>query len=861
MYIRQRSGNIMVLVLVIIAIMGISLSSMIDYTLSQKRQTVRTDHILELKFALDSTVDFVLFGLKQKYCFSTTLMSDVNCDMNHPGSAERLIMSQEQVSFLVVAGKISSTQGDALRISKISRDLDISNVTPAHPLYHILLRIKQQPDLADIKYVHVDIERRDSPFLPRSGNEVYLSVSVSLNKTANGGSTLTVANQKLMVTSNLVIYPREVGSFALIIPRDMYIGSNTGASFGDAHFFGATSKEQYNGSQGLLFTSPVFVNRDIILNSSGYSPVTFAERVYMGSGKVLSGNSPFKPASNGADGQRYWRDVSSFGGFLKGLENDGALDAGLNAFIGNTVSPPPPSSDLMSKCIDRNLSQADLGKVLNSALTLQSVASGSGFKYLLKLTNSEFEGQNTPHKKDTSKWGSGSLDVNFPGKYQKTIMDLTLKVDGLSTIFSLSKLTDAMATVQVGSPQYEAKLRAHLAAATKALEDALANQNNAGGGKNGGSGSSVDIQTLRAAILAAQDKLDKYLYAVAHPPVISVSTDPVARTAGDSRSKVNFGVAITNPSSLIGPNGEMVNPEVSIKAYDSSYIDGGFIGSRWDAWRRGNGSRFAENQNLAKTLDFTINPTNSSINAPVGVVPVTGADYEDLGDQCMNARDALESQAFGMADANVSFAASTRNSWNFAGTGSETAATKTDPLIASITFDGSNAVAGAGNTKFQVRSIVGTCTIKSSANFVTGFFVCDRLVIEQRTRPLRIIGTFVAGNVLIHPSAYNAGIVWSSIYHPQAAQELRQDRILKRISDGGACFKSSSSPIWNPVPSIQEVANRMTCNVISLRALADPFQWTSIDPDCGMLAGNSNMVCKKRLVRFFIVEQSREDAR
>jgi len=260
-------------------------------------------------------------------------------------------------------------------------------------------------------------------------------------------------------------------------------------------------------------------------------------------------------------------------------------------------------------------------------------------------------------------------------------------------------------------------------------------------------------------------------------------------------------------------------------------------------------------------LDFTINANNAAVNAPSGIAPALAADYEDLGDKCMAARDALESQAFGMADANVSFANSTRNSWNFAGTGSELPETKTDPLVNSITFDGSNAVAGAKNSSFQVRSIVGTCTIKASANFVTGFFACNKLVIEQRTSPLRIIATFIAGNVLIHPSAYTAGIVWSSIYHPQAMLELRTEGILKRVSSAAPCSDVANTPIWNPVPSIQEVADRMTCNVITLRSKADPFQWTSVDPDCGMLPGNSNMTCKKRLVRFFIVEQSREEVR
>src|SRR5207253_6601387 len=132
-----------------------------------------------------------------------------------------------------------------------------------------------------------------------------------------------VSNQKMKVISRLVIYPREVGSFALMVPRDLHIGStNTAPNFGDTHFYYSPNKAAFNGLPGLVFTSPVFVNRDIVLNTAGYSPVTFAERVYMGSGKVLAGSAPYKPPTNGATGGRYWRDITSFGGFLKGLEND-----------------------------------------------------------------------------------------------------------------------------------------------------------------------------------------------------------------------------------------------------------------------------------------------------------------------------------------------------------------------------------------------------------------------------------------------------------------------------------------------------------------------------------------------------------
>lgn len=840
----------MVLVLVFIAVVGISLYSMIEYSLNQKRQSVKTANILDLKFALDSTVDFVLFGIKQKYCFSDTLMNDSNCNIQHDGSTERLIMSPEQVNFMVLAQKITPAQAPALRLQKITRDLEIANVSSTHPLFTVLRSLQMQKEMNDIRFIHVEIERVDSAYLPRSGNEIYVNITVSLVKTAGDLTTITVDNKKLQVVSHLVLYPREVGSFALLAPRDIYLGSSGTGSSGDLHFYGVGSKAQFNGRQGLVFLSPVFVNRNIVLNQASYSPVTFSDRVYMGEGKVLSGNRPYEPASNGGPTGRYWRDVASFGGFLRGLENDGAQDAGLNSFVGNATTAPGNDA-LMARCIERNLSQSDLRKILNSDLVVQTKNSDSStFAYLLKLTNSEFEGQSVNNSPRLQNWGRSSLDVEFPGNFKKIIMDVTLKVGARSATFGLSKSSQAVAMIEVGSPQYENSLKSDAENAKKEVQRVL----------NDPLATSSEIQNARAAELSTRDKLDQYRTAAANPPKITITTDPIQRLRGTSNSKVNFKVTVNNPGNLLDGNGNLVNPEILIKAYDSGYMDGGFIGFRKDTWLYG-GKSFPENLNLRRTLGFTINANSATVTAPGGLPTATTQDYEDLGDLCMNARDSVESQAFGMADANVRFTSSTRTSWNFAGTGSETSLTKKDPLISSLQFDGTNAVAGAKNTTFQVRSIVGTCTIKGSANFVTGFFACDKLVIEARQTPLRIIGTFIAGNIDIHPSAYAAGIVWSSIYHPQSVVELRKEGILKRTSNNGPCTNTPSSPIWNPFPSIQEVADRLSCNVISLRAKADPFQWTAVDPDCGLLPGQSNMTCKKRLVRFFVVEQDREEAR
>ncbi|WP_374030781.1 hypothetical protein [Bdellovibrio bacteriovorus] len=48
------------------------------------------------------------------------------------------------------------------------------------------------------------------------------------------------------------------------------------------------------------------------------------------------------------------------------------------------------------------------------------------------------------------------------------------------------------------------------------------------------------------------------------------------------------------------------------------------------------------------------------------------------------------------------------------------------------------------------------------------------------------------------------------------------------------------------------------CNSISLRAKADPFRWTAVDPDCGLINNSNSTMCKNRLMRFYVLEVSRE---
>ena len=274
-----------------------------------------------------------------------------------------------------------------------------------------------------------------------------------------------------------------------------------------------------------------------------------------------------------------------------------------------------------------------------------------------------------------------------------------------------------------------------------------------------------------------------------------------------------------------------------------------------------------ENLNLNGFLNFSFDTSLKKLNPPLGISAAPGVitvqpfeedmtEYDKLDDDCFAQRQAQSSQSFGGASWDVSFANSTRVSWNFAGMSSSKLGD--DPMINELIFDATNSDRTVPNVTFQIRSIVGVCRIKNSADFVAGFFACDKLIIESRTKPLRIIASIIAGKLEIDPTAYISGITWSSIYYPQATSELRSVGILSAPS-GATCQGIVSIPIWHPKPSIQTQNDRYFCNAVSLRDKADPFRWTSVDPDCGVIPNTAGTTCKQRVIRFFVIEHSREE--
>lgn len=900
---RNQRGNTLLTVLMLTAAVSIGFFFLSDQVVMQKKQIEKNASTLQLRMGLHSAIDYVLFGLKQRWCFNETLLPDMDCNLSHGASVERLLMSAQQESFIRSLPSAGTLPSGSLQLSGFHIAVPISALTSKHPLFTIISRIKTD----ELKYIVIDVNRDTNRALPTSGREVYLRINVTLSA-SESGTPLMYGTYPLTANSFVSVHPREIGSFALVVSGNLRLDKqwNEALPRGDVQFGKLPNKATLGNSTGLIFESPVFVNRDIHLPfsqnndrkapDSVYAPVTFADRVFMGDGRVYENGQPYAPASPGAPGDQYWTDNKLFGGFMRGLENDGARDAGLD-FVGLIENGTVVDTSLAQKCTTYNLSRADKNFLKKSELRAEAIrTSGTSATYRLDLS---YEIEFSRQKNDANAiatsgktWLGENPSRTLNGTSKKPIMEIESNFDGQivssqmtfdsqlilkpkiyasknesnirrdidETKKEIKDTEDAFAKAKDDLPGQEARLEEVLEDLDKEQNKSPRNNskiNNLKSQRDSLKASiasnksiinnySSDIAKLNRQLAELQDDLADIQENSGAPAEVIVKTVPVEFNGKPQPHLVEVTFEFKNVKNLKTKSGTRVNPQFRIKAYNAT-----FYNSNPDAT--------APNPKLNGDLNFF--NTGSSVTPPVGLAAngsvrqqVSTTDITTLSEQCNTMANATSGSAFGAAAWDYSFATSSRASWNFAQDQNSTNIIHDDPLIQRFVFDELNARPGV--TQFQVRSIVGECVVRAPATFITGFFTCDKLIIEPRTQPLRIIGTFVVSHASIDPTALVAGIRWSTIYAPQALPELRAAGVLRTPS--GAPCGSSNTPIWHPVPSIVETATRYSCSPISLRAKANPFTWTTVDPDCGYIGVAPVTSCKRRLVRYFVVEQSRE---
>ncbi len=231
-------------------------------------------------------------------------------------------------------------------------------------------------------------------------------------------------------------------------------------------------------------------------------------------------------------------------------------------------------------------------------------------------------------------------------------------------------------------------------------------------------------------------------------------------------------------------------------------------------------------------------------------ITIAGADesvdYESIAESCYggtNAGGGINLDAFQPAGWSTSFTKASEDSWHFASPDPKT--TYFDQIFSS------------NSVVFDVGATRRVCVIKATTDFVAGFYVCQQLVIEDRKRPLDIVGTFIVSRDLtIHDNALKAGIRWANMHNQAAVRLLKAKSILKRL-DNSSCGLLPK-PFWHPDPGLTVLSDRIRCSSDFLLQGKNPPRWTSIDPDCGRLTPTDTTTkCMKRIRNFNLIQLER----
>ena len=970
----REAGNAILQVIFILGVLMIAIYLIADKIQTHRNVVLQSGSVIKARFALHSLMDFTYYAVQRRFCLSNTLLNATPCELNTLGSdggirsIERVLMSPEQalniarmvkgspictaislpdcpyITPVAVPGidlkidvppnsplSLEAIQNEALKLDKIDIRVKAKDIPPTHPVYPVVeplsqvmrLELKNASKWRDLDLtVRLQINRDWGQTVNRTGNEVYFWVVISLED--GTGKVLTVNNVQLKVASYGTLFQREVGSFALMVPQDLYLDGSAGEANKDISFPVATGGS-FTGP-GLVFMSPVFVNRDVhlplVAGADGqkkrevkYAPVTFADRVVIGNGRVIEGDKtsgkPYRPNQSGGRDSLLWADNKLFGGFKAGILVDGQFDRGLSVF-GKSETANPADDALMVQCNLRYAAQNDLEKIkVSEFYANRDMAAPAGkFKYRLGMTDgNRFYPQGVPF---------GGVDLNAwlsPSKFERVPDESA----GNPAVQERAKdavllLEVRLGTRMVGTLRMNENTEVTLEpeVATQALEDEL----------------KLEWETARDQTtpplptpdeIAEKKKAYDDLKALRNTskPKITIKSAPVTLGSGVQTGLLDLEITVEDAAGLLDGTKPVVPkaPQIKVLAYDPVHNAHGVV-----------------NASMVTPIDYVTTKKTRWLNFEIdgaGVVqaperfslaaggplvdpaiPNDETDWLKLDSDCEKARNAASGQSFGAAAWNIDFATrSTFKSWNFHdGTDVPPTPKAEHSLPDGVVTDGIefteansrmapydsitvNPADGkiVGRDEFKVASIARDCVIRSKARLVTGFFTCHNLLIEKRAAgyPLYIIGTFVVRNIeFIQAGSYNAasgswttdpdgainsfkqGIYWMSIYHPDAPQILRESKVLrpmKQTAAGkrmGTCQDGASAtdlPIWAqealPMSRIQD--NR-ACNVVSLRGKSAPHQWTAIDPDCGLPPGMiSGNMCKNHPVNFFVMEHTR----
>jgi hypothetical protein len=383
------------------ALVGLSFVSILLYFLAStvlllSKQSQRKLNLTEGRMVVYSLLDYTIYGIKQRWCFDDNWLPAQDCKFEHPRSVERLIMNQdsERVFNQMVEDKvIVGTIPNPVRLKRIeSSEISLKNLLPAHPLQQIIGPIAATHDLATAKII---ITHDPRVRLANGGRHIFLRIDVEVKDSS--GKVVLWQDLPMKGTSSLGVFPRELGTFTLIVANDLDLANSSNLKAGDAAIHMFDKKSEVPPKKGIVFESPVFVNGNLVLpdpspqakvDDPQYTPVTFVEKLFLGGGQVFRSGDRFRPKTAGSAADQTWDGVLEIGGLQRGIEMDGGRDLGLDILSGKSTTNPPDET-LVKQCLSLVAVKSNLSYTSNSHLAAVSKGGdlATGARYRLGLSD------------------------------------------------------------------------------------------------------------------------------------------------------------------------------------------------------------------------------------------------------------------------------------------------------------------------------------------------------------------------------------------------------------------------------------------------------------------------------------------
>ncbi len=291
----------------------------------------------------------------------------------------------------------------------------------------------------------------------------------------------------------------------------------------------------------------------------------------------------------------------------------------------------------------------------------------------------------------------------------------------------------------------------------------------------------------------------------------------------------------------IGPNDDNYHNNLSIRTQD--HPDRLYYSNYSDLHRWSDDTYADENWDIIKLGDdqenldgsWSIDEDEGDIEFPAHEdidVRLTTEQAKNLDINCGDGTGVVT-----MPSWDISFLDNTRFSWLY------------NITAPGISLSDSNAIAPLDEYTFNAidqnpanykgiptRSIVEHCIVPAGMDFVFGFYVCELLEIQTRSKPLTMIGTFVVENLKIASSAIASGIDFYSIWHPDAIKILQDKKHLVTVTDGSCNTFTPSRAFWRTDLPPEDISNLIKCSPMKfVYEGANNFNWTTIDPELGIV--------------------------